>query len=65
MRLPCLHRHLGRNDRQKLDEYLTGVREIEKKIEKAETMGAPADPDVTAPDGKPDSFQDDLRLTLI
>jgi hypothetical protein len=58
----ALHRHLGRNDREKLDEYLTGVREIEKQIEKAETMAAPADPGVTAPDGKPDSFQDHLRL---
>jgi hypothetical protein len=58
----ALHRHLGRTDRQKLDEYLTGVREIEKQIEKAETMGAPADPGVTAPDGQPVFFQDHLRL---
>ena len=58
----ALHRHLGRTDRRKLDEYLTGVREIEKQIEKAESMGIPADPGVPAPAGQPDSFQDHLRL---
>ena len=31
-----LHHQMGRNDQQKLDEYLTGVREIEKQIEKSE-----------------------------
>ena len=29
---------------QKLDEYMTGVREIEQQIEKAESMGPPPDP---------------------
>jgi hypothetical protein len=58
----ALHRHLGRTDRQKLDEYLTGVREIEKQIEKAESMGIPADPGVPAPKGKPESYKDHLRL---
>src|SRR5204863_444415 len=31
-----MQRQLGRNDQQKLDEYLTGVREIENRIQKAE-----------------------------
>jgi hypothetical protein len=60
----AMHRHLGRNDRQKLDEYLTGVREIEKQIEKAESLGLPADPGVPAPDGKPESYGEHLRLML-
>lgn len=60
----AMHRHLGRNDKQKLDEYLTGVREIEKQIEKAESLGIPADPGVAAPDGKPESYGDHLRLML-
>lgn len=60
----AMHRHLGRNDRQKLDEYLTGVREIEKQIEKAESLGIQADPGVAAPEGKPESYKEHLRLML-
>jgi hypothetical protein len=32
---------LGRNDRQKLDEYLTGIRSIEVQLEKAERFRLP------------------------
>lgn len=60
----ALHRNLGRTDQRKLDEYLTGVREIEKQIEKAENMGMPADPGVPAPEGKPESYGEHLRLML-
>jgi hypothetical protein len=58
----ALHRHLGRTDQQKLDEYLTGVREIEKQIEKAEALGIPVDPGVPAPDAKPNNYQHHLRM---
>lgn len=58
----ALHRHLGRTDQHKLDEYLTGIREIEKQIEKAEALGIPVDPGVAAPEGKPESYKDHLRL---
>ncbi len=57
-----LHRHLGRTDRQKLDEYLTGVREIERQIERAEELGLPVDPGVPAPEDAPANFQEHLRL---
>lgn len=60
----ALHRHLGRSDQQKLDEYLTGVREIEKQIEKTEAMGLPPDPGQAAPEGKPGSYQEHLRLLM-
>jgi hypothetical protein len=60
----ALQKYLGRSDRQKLDEYLTGVREIERQIEKAESMGIPKDPGVPAPDGRPDSFKEHLRLMM-
>lgn len=60
----ALHRHLGRNDQQKLDEYLTGVREIEQQIEKAEAMGLPPDPGVSAPEARPDSYEEHLRLMM-
>src|SRR6185436_17618165 len=39
-----LERRLGEADRRKLDEYLTAVREIEKRIERAEKFGAPKPP---------------------
>lgn len=60
----ALHKHLGRTDRHKLDEYLTGVREIERQIEKAEALGLPRDPGVPAPDGKPGTYQEQLRLMM-
>ncbi len=58
-----LHQQLGRNDKQKLDEYLTGVREIEQRIEKAEKFGLP-DPKRDAPGGIPSKFEDHLRLIM-
>lgn len=57
-----LEKSLGRNDQQKLDEYLTGVREIEKQIEKAERFGKLPDPGVDAPSGIPSSYRDHIRL---
>ncbi len=60
----ALQKYLGRSDRHKLDEYLTGVREIERQIEKAEAMGLPRDPGVPAPDGKPGSYKEQLHLML-
>ncbi len=58
----ALRRYLGRTDQHKLDEYLTGVREIEIQIEKAEALGIPVDPGVPAPEGKPASYEDHLRM---
>ena len=58
-----LHRQMGRNDQQKLDEYLTGVREIEQRIEKAEKFGLP-DPNRDAPAGVPSKFEDHIRILM-
>lgn len=44
-----LQRELGRNDQQKLDEYLTSVREIEQRIERAESFGPLPDPQADTP----------------
>lgn len=60
----ALHKHLGRNDQQKLDEYLTGVREIEQQIEKVESLGLPPDPGVDAPGGKPGNHGEHIRLLM-
>ncbi|TWU48689.1 hypothetical protein Poly51_45900 [Rubripirellula tenax] len=59
-----LTRQMGIDDRRKLDEYVTGVREIETRIEKAERFGMPVDPDYPTPAGVPDSYRDHMRLMM-
>jgi hypothetical protein len=59
-----LHRELGRNDQHKLDEYLTGVREIEKRIQQAERFGPLPDPKVETPAGIPTDYQQHIRLMM-
>ncbi len=49
-------------DRDKLDQYLTGVREVETRIQKAEQFGPVADPDVPTPAGIPDDYAEHIRL---
>ena len=59
----AMNHELGRNDRNKLDEYITGVREIERRIEKSESFGPPPNPGVEAPDqGVPREYQEHIRL---
>ena len=48
-----LNRELGRNDRQKLDEYLTGIRSIEIQLEKAERFRLP-EAKLAQPSGAPE-----------
>ena len=55
-----LNRQLGNNDRQKLEEYLTAVREMEQRIEKAERM-TKALPKAKAPTGVPASYREHIR----
>ena len=57
-----LDAQLGNRDRQKLDEYLTSVREIEKRIADAERFGDSPDPSVETPDGIPPSFKEHIQL---
>ncbi len=61
----ALTKQLGRNDQNKLDEYLTGVREIEQRIASMEKFGPPPDPGVDAPhEGAPDNYEDHIRLMM-
>lgn len=55
---------MGANDRQKLDEYLTSVRDIERRIQKAEAGGAVALPDYARPSGIPDKFADHAQMMI-
>lgn len=53
------------NDRHKLDEYLTALREIEQRVERAEreaTQRPPGVPEVDLPTGIPSSYEEHLRL---
>lgn len=57
-----LSRQLGPQDKRKLDEYLTSVREIERRIEQAEQFPDGVDPSMATPDGIPANFQDHMRV---
>ncbi len=52
---------LGIRDRQKLDEYMSGVREIELRLQKIEKAGKLIDPG-KEPEGIPSDFGEHLRL---
>jgi hypothetical protein len=54
---------LGRGDQQKLDEFTTSIREVEKQVEKTQlSMAKPMNPGVARPDGVPDDFKAYMRL---
>jgi len=59
-----LTREVSGRDRDKIDEYFTGVREIEERINAAEqTRAGRSQPTVEAPDaGIPSSYRDYVRL---
>ena len=56
-----LKANLGYTDRRKLDEYLTAVRELETRIERAEKF-ATALPNHDAPTGIPKDYAQHIRL---
>jgi hypothetical protein len=56
-------KRLGANDQRKMDEYLTSVRDVETRIQKAE-KGAVITADMERPAGIPDNFQDHVRLLI-
>jgi hypothetical protein len=57
-----LEKQLTYRDKQKLDEYLVSVREIEQRIQKAEQRGNAPDPAVTTPEGIPPSFEEYVQV---
>ena len=57
----AVQRKLSGRDHEKLDQYLTSVREIEQRIEKAERMPV-ANPDMEAPSGIPASYEEHIAL---
>jgi hypothetical protein len=57
-----LRRKLGMTDRRKIDEYLTAVREIETRIDRANSQAAVPVGDHPRPAGIPDNYRDHIRL---
>ena len=56
---------LGPRDRTKLDEYLEAIRDLERRIEKAEAQSASIDvPVVERPSGIPDQFEEHAKLMI-
>ncbi len=57
-----LQNGLSANDRRKLEEYFTAIRDIEQRIERASRLPTPTPPTMTLPQGVPSVYQEHLRL---
>ena len=53
---------VSRNDQRKLDEYFTSIRDIEQRIERAETLPPVEAPGIPTPQGIPGSYAEHIRL---
>jgi hypothetical protein len=64
--LAALQRKLGPSDRTKIDQYMTSVRELERRIEKAEQQNGKELPDLerplSAPGAGPDGWEEHCRI---
>jgi hypothetical protein len=58
----ALRRELAYNDGQKLDEYLTGVRELEQRIVRSEQFGELPEVAMQVPGGTPADFGEHMDL---
>jgi hypothetical protein len=57
-----MQRNLNARDRDKLDQYLTGVRAVETRIQKTEKLGDAKDPMIDTPPGIPASYAEHIQL---
>lgn len=53
---------LGTADQHKMDEYLTGIREVERRIQMAEHDNRQFTPDIEKPGGIPEHFSEYVKL---
>ncbi|MGI8604211.1 MAG: DUF1552 domain-containing protein [Verrucomicrobiales bacterium] len=58
----AMQQRLDARDHEKLDQYLTGIRDIERRIERAERLGPAKDPGTETPAGVPNSYADHIQL---
>ena len=61
-RVSQLQRKLGTADNRKMNDYLTALRDVERRIQKAKEQSSKELPDVHQPAGIPDGFVDHVRL---
>jgi hypothetical protein len=61
-RVNQLQRKLGTADNRKMDDYLTALRDVERRIQKVEEQSSKELPDVPQPAGIPDTFVEHVRL---
>ena len=60
-----LESRLGAGDRNKLSEYLDSIRDVERRIQKAEQQNADLKlPTMQRPDSMPDTFEEQARLMI-
>jgi len=57
-----LAQELGPEDKRKIDEYLTGIRELEQRIARAENDQQQFHPDIEKPSGVPVAFADYVKM---
>ncbi len=57
-----MQRRLGPADTRKLDQYFTGVRDIETRIANAEKLGTSADPNIETPSGIPANYEQHVEI---
>ena len=57
-----LQQTLGPSDNQKVSDYLESLRDVERRIQKAEEQSSKEIPDVERPAGVPDGFQPHVEL---
>lgn len=57
-----LANRLGQDDRHKFAEYVDGIRQIERQIERLEAFGVPLAPETELPDRPPALHRDHVRL---
>ena len=57
-----LQRDLGPNDRVRVDEYLDAVRDIERRIQKAEEQSGRELPEVDQPAGVPATYEEHAKI---
>jgi hypothetical protein len=58
----ALRNRLGGPDQRKLDEYLTGIREIEQRLDRADSAVVAAPKGASRPTGIPKDYREHLRL---
>jgi Protein of unknown function (DUF1552) len=61
-RVKQLQRRLGAADNRRVNDYLTSLRDVERRIQKTEEQSTKEVPDVARPAGIPESFDDHAHL---